>query len=91
MSTENSLRNVQQQGAERECREHSLNSQMAQQQTRIEKGQVQQNGHNRDLHSDLQEDSQNSLRMTPVSQKTEVIQKERNLNRGIHSDFMEHS
>ena len=37
MSTENSLRNVQQQGAERKCREHSQNSQMAQQQTRIEK------------------------------------------------------
>ena len=53
VSTENSLRNVQQQGAEREYREHSQNSRMAQQQTRIEKGQVQQNGHNRDLHSDL--------------------------------------
>ena len=38
--TENSLRNVQEQGAERECREHSQNLQMAQQQTRIEKGQV---------------------------------------------------
>ena len=57
MSTENSVRNVQQQGAECDSREHSQNSQMAQQQTRIEKGQVQQNGHNRDLHSDLREDS----------------------------------
>ena len=91
VSTENSLRNIQQQGAERECREHSQNLWMAQQQTRIEKGQVQQNGHNRDLHSDLQEDSQNSLRMTPVSRKTETIQKERNINRGIHSKFTEHS
>ena len=41
VSTENSLRNVQQQGAEREYREHFQNLQMAQQQTRIEKGQVQ--------------------------------------------------
>ena len=39
--TKNSLRNIQQQGAERECREHSQNSRMAQQQTRLEKGQVQ--------------------------------------------------
>ena len=91
MSTENSLRNIQQQGAERECREHSQNSRMAQQQTRLEKGQVQQNGHNRDLHSDLQEDSRNSLKMTPVSRKTETIQKERSVNRGIHSEFTEHS
>ena len=67
VSTENSLRNVQQQGAEREYREQSQNSRMAQQQTRIEKGQVQQNRHSRDLHSDLREDSRNSLRMTPVS------------------------
>ena len=67
VSTENSLRNVQQQGAQREYREHSQNSWMAQQQTGIEKGQVQQNGRNRDLHSDLREDSRNSLRMTPVS------------------------
>ena len=51
--TENSLRNIQQQGAERKFREHSQNLRMAQQQTRLEKGQVQQNGHNRNLHSDL--------------------------------------
>ena len=56
MSTENSLRNVQQQSTECKYREHSQNSRMAQQQTRIEKGQVQQNGHNRDLHSNLRED-----------------------------------
>ena len=91
VSTENSLRNVQQQGAECEYREHSQNSWITQQQIRIEKGQVQQNEHNRDLHSDLQEDSRNSLRMTPVSRKTETIQKERNINRGIHSKFTEHS
>ena len=33
----------------------------------------------------------NLLRMTQVSQKYETIQKERNLNRGIHSEFTEHS
>ena len=91
VSTKNSLRNIQQQGAECEFREHSQNLQMAQQQTGIEKGQVHQNGHNRILHSDLREDSQNSLRMTPVSRKAETIQKERNVNRGIHSEFTEHS
>ena len=53
VSTENSLRNVQQQGAEREYREHSQNLWIRQQQTRIEQGQLQQNEHNRDLHSDL--------------------------------------
>ena len=41
VSTENSLRNIQQQGVECEYREHSQNSRMAQQQTRIEKGLVQ--------------------------------------------------
>ena len=91
LSTENSLKHVQQQGAECEYREHSQNSRIAQQQTRIEKGQVQQNRHNRDIHSDLREDSRNSLRMMLVSQKTETIQKERNVNRGIHSKFTEHS
>ena len=91
VSTENSLRNIQQQGAEHKYKEHSQNSGITQQQTRIEKGQVQQNEHNRDLHSDLREDSRNSLRMMPVSRKTETIQKERNVNRGIHSKFTEHS
>ena len=88
---ENSLRNVQQQSAQCKYREHSQNLRMAQQQTGIEKGQVQQNGHNKDLHSDLPEDSQNSLRTMPVSRKAETIQKERNINRGIHSEFVEHS
>ena len=91
VSTENSLRNVNQQGTERKVREHSQNSRMAQQQTRIEKGQLQQNEYNRDFHSNLQEDSRNSLRMAQVSQKAETIQKERNVNRGIHSKFTEHS
>ena len=54
VSSENSLRNIQQQGALHEYREHSQNSRMAQQQTGIEKGQFQQNGHNRELHSDFE-------------------------------------
>ena len=33
----------------------------------------------------------NLLRMALVSRKTETIQKERNINRGIHSEFTEHS
>ena len=53
VSTENSVRNVQLQGTECEYGEHSQNSWITQQQTRIEKGQVQQNEHNRDFHSDL--------------------------------------
>ena len=57
----------------------------------MERGQAQRNGNNGALHSDLREDSQNSLRTTPVSRKTEAIQKERNVNRGIHSEFIEHS
>ena len=67
--SEDSLRNVQQQGTLREYREHSQNSRMTQQQTGLEKGQVQQNGHNRELHSNLREDSRNSLRSTPASRK----------------------
>ena len=51
--TENSVRNIQQQGTEHEDREHSQNLRITQQQTRIERGQVQQNEHNRDLRSNL--------------------------------------
>ena len=40
VSTENSLRNVQQQGTECKYRENSQNLRIAQQQTRIEKGQA---------------------------------------------------
>ena len=64
VSKENSLRNVQPQGAECDFGEHSQNSRMPQQQARIEEGQVQQNGDNRDFHSNFREDSRNSLRMT---------------------------
>ena len=91
VSIENSLRNAQPQGIEREYREHSQNLWITQQQNGIERGQVQRNGNNVALHSNLREDLQNSLRITPVSRKTEAIQKERNVNRGIHSEFTEHS
>ena len=90
MSIKNSLRNAQPQGKERKYREHSQNLQITQQQNGIERGQAQQNGNSIALHSDLREDLQNSLKMTLVSQKTEAIQKERNANRGIHSEFTEH-
>ena len=43
------------------------------------------------VHSDLREDSQNLLRMTSVSCNTEALQKTSNANRGIHSEFIEHS
>ena len=90
VSTEISLRNAQPQGMEREFKEHSQKSQITQQPDNAEKGQVQGHG-NTALHSDLREDSQDSLRMTPVSRKTEARQKESNANRGIHSEFVEHS
>ena len=90
MSTENSLRNTQPQGMERKFREHSQNSRITRQPNEAERGQVQRHG-NAALHSNLREDSQDLLRMTPVSRNTEAIQKESNVNRGIHSQFIEHS
>ena len=90
VSTGISLRNAQPQGMEREFKEHSQNSRITRQLDETEKGQVQRHG-NAALHSDLREDSQNSLGMTPISRKTEAIQKESNANRGIHSEFVEHS
>ena len=90
VSTENSLRNVQQQGGECECREHSQNSRVTRQQSEAEREQVQQHG-NAAPHSDLQEDSQNSLRMTPALRRNDAVQKDGNMNRGIHSEFIEHS
>ena len=89
--SENSLRNAQPQGTEREYREHSQNSRIPQQRNSIERGQVQRNVNNAALHSDLREHLQNSLKMTPVSERTDAIQKESNVNRGIHSEFIEHS
>ena len=90
VSTENSLKNVQPQGMERESREHSQNSRITQQLDEAEREQVQRLG-NAAVHSDVREDSQNLLRMTSVSRNTEAIQKKSNANRGIHSKFIEHS
>ena len=90
VSTEISLKNAQPQGMEREFREHSQNSRIIQQTGKAEKEQVQRHG-NAAVHSNLQEDSQNSLRVTSVSRNTEALQKKSNVNRGIHSEFIEHS
>ena len=90
VSTEISLRNTQPQGMEHEFKEHSQNSRITRQQNETERGQVQRQG-NAAIHSDLREDSQNSLRMTSVSRDTEAIQKKSNVNRGIHSEFIEDS
>ena len=90
VSTESSLRNTQPQGMEREYREYSQNLRITQQQNETERRQVQRHG-NAAFHSNLQEDSRDSLRMIPVLRKAEPIQKERNVNRGIHSEFIEHS
>ena len=61
VSTEISLRNAQPQAIEREFGEHSRNSQIMQQMAEAEKKQRCENAA---VHSDLQEDSQNSLKMT---------------------------
>ena len=90
VSTDNSLKNAQPQGMECEFKEHSLNSRITWQQNETEREQVQQQG-NAATHSNLREDSQNLLRMTSVSRNTEAIQKKSNVNRGIHSEFIEHS
>ena len=87
--TEISQKNVQPQGMECKLREHSQNSRIIQQTAEAEREQVQRHG-NAAVHSDLQEDFQNSLRTTPISRKTEVTQKESNANRGIHGEFVEH-
>ena len=87
VSTESSLRNAQLQGMERKYREHSQNLRITWQQNETERRQVQRHG-NAALHSDLREDSQDSLKMTSVLRKAEPIQKARNVNRGIHSDFI---
>ena len=90
MSTEMSLRNAQPQGMECEFKEHSQNSRIIQQPAEAERELVQRHG-NTAVHSDLREDSQNLLRMTSVSRNTEATQKTSNANRGIHSEFIEHS
>ena len=90
VSTEISLKNAQPQGMECDSTEHSQNSQIIQQMGKAEREQVQRH-RNAAVHSDLREDSQNSLRMTSVSQNTEAIQKTSDANRGIHSELIEHS
>ena len=90
VSTEKSVKNVQPQGMECEYREYSQNSQITRQKDKAEIGQVQRHG-NAALHSDLREDSQNSLKMTPAARRNDAAQSERNVNRGIHSEFVEHS
>ena len=90
VSTEIPLKNAQPEGMEREAREHSQNLRIIQQTGEAEREQVQRHG-NAAVHSNLREDSQNSLRMTSVSRNTEAIQKTSNANRGIHSELIEHS
>ena len=90
VSTEISLRNAQPQGMERGSREHSENSRIIQQTAEAKREQVQRHG-NAAVHSDLREDSQNSLRMTSATRNAEAIQKKSNANGGIHSEFIEHS
>ena len=69
VSSENSPRNAQPQGTDRKYREHFQNSRIPQQRNSIERGQAQRNVNNAALHSDLREHSQNSMKMTPVSEK----------------------
>ena len=90
VSTEISLKNAQPQGMEREFREHSQKLRIIQQMGKAEREQVHRHG-NAAIHSDLREDSKNSLRMTSVSRNTEALQKTSNANRGIHGEFIEHS
>ena len=88
VSTDISMRNAQPQDIEREFKEHSQNSRIIQQKAEAERKQRHGNA---TVHSDLREDSQNSLKMTSVSRNTEASQKTSNGNRGIHSEFVEHS
>ena len=90
VSTEVSLRYAQPQAVERDFGEHSQNSRTIQQTGKAEREQVQRHG-NAAVHSDLRENSQNSLRMTSVSRNTEALQNKSNANRGIHGEFIEHS
>ena len=90
VSTEVSVRNAQPQAVERDFGEHSQNSRTIQQTGEAEREQVQRHG-NAAIHSDLRENSQNSLRMASVSRNTEALQNKSNANRGIHGEFIEHS
>ena len=86
--TEISMRNAQPQAIEREFGEHSRNWQIMQQTADAERKQRRENAA---VHSELREDSQNSLKMTSVSRNTEDSQKKSNSNKGIHSGFIEQS
>ena len=88
VSTEILLRNAQPQDIEHKFKEHSQNARIIQQTAEAEREQRHRNA---TVHSDLREDSQNSLKMTSVSRNTEASQKTSNGNRGIHSEFIEHS
>ena len=90
VSTEVSLKNAQPQAIERDFGEHSQKSRIIQQTGKAEGEQVQRHG-NAAVNSDLRKDSQNSLKITSVSRNTEASQKQSNANRGIHSEFIEHS
>ena len=90
VSTEVSLRNAQPQAIERDFGEHSQNSRIIQQTGEAEREQVQRHG-NAAVYSNLRKDTQNSLKITSVSRNTEASQKQSNANRGIHSEFIEHS
>ena len=90
VSTEVSVRNAQPQAIERDFGEHSQNSRIIQQTGEAEREQVQRHG-NAAVYNDLRKDSQNSLKITSVSRNTEVSQQQSNANRGIHSEFIEHS
>ena len=67
---------------------YSRNSQIMQQMAEV-KGE--QRHENAAVHSNLRENSQNSLKMTSVSRNTEHSQKKSNSNRGIHSKVIEQS
>ena len=69
VSTEISMRNAQPQAIECEFGEHSRNSRIVQQTAEAEREQLHGNAV---VHSDLREDSQNSLKRTSVSRNTEA-------------------
>ena len=89
-STDNSIRNIQSQGTEHECREYSRNS-PARQQPRTQNRYSQPKENNSDMHNEFPEHSRNLLRIAAASQKGVPMQGERNINRGIQSEFTEHS
>ena len=57
---------------------------------RTKRENLQQKEYSRNVHSEFQEHSRNSLGIAPTSRRGEPIQREKNINRGIHSEFTEH-